>query len=502
MSLKKQAVLFIDGCLLIACVLMGVIAYINADNGFTDAYIGKVSDISQRVEQVIDVKYPGDWSIKNGRLYKGNALMEDLADELDVLAGEEALTLFNDDTRVSTTVMKDGQRAVGTKVNQDIYEAVVGRGEIANVQTDVLGVPYYTCYMPISDSNGNRIGMLFVGAPSAPVIAMEQEFLLKMALAALVMFLFVGAISMVVINRKLNAVYDVTETMEKIANGDLCIDDIRASGKDELAKLAANTNHMKNTMHKLMESIGLSAAQVAAGAKNISDSGNMLANGATTQAASVEELSASIAEITHQTGQNAENAEQANRLTIEANNKAEVGNQRMDEMLQAMQEINDSSSSIAKIIKVIDEIAFQTNILALNAAVEAARAGQHGKGFAVVAEEVRNLAARSAKAAKETTDIIEESINKVNMGTKLANETSEALQSIKLGVGEVAALVSEIATASVKQNSSLQMLNQGVMQVSNVVQTNSATAEESAAASVELSAQAEVLREAVSQFRV
>ena len=263
MSLKKQAVLFIDGCLLIACVLMGVIAYINADNGFTDAYIGKVSDISQRVEQVIDVKYPGDWSIKNGRLYKGNALMEDLAGELDGLAGEEALTLFNDDTRVSTTVMKDGQRAVGTKVNHDIYEAVVGRGEVANVQTDVLGVPYYTCYMPISDSNGNRIGMLFVGAPSAPVIAMEQEFLLKMALAALVMFLFVGAISMVVINRKMNAVYDVTETMEKIANGDLCIDDIKASGKDELSKLAANTNHMKNTMHKLMESIGLSAAQVA-----------------------------------------------------------------------------------------------------------------------------------------------------------------------------------------------------------------------------------------------
>ena len=153
----------------------------------------------------------------------------------------------------------------------------------------------------------------------------------------------------------------------------------------------------------------------------------MLAQGATTQAASVEQLSASIAEITNQTAQNAENAERANRLTGEANGKAEIGNKRMDEMLKAMADINDSSSSIAKIIKVIDEIAFQTNILALNAAVEAARAGQHGKGFAVVAEEVRNLAARSAKAARETTDIIEESIDKVNMGTKLANETSNAL---------------------------------------------------------------------------
>lgn len=502
MNLKKQAVLFIDGCLLVACVLLGVIGYINADEGFTAAYIGKVSDVSQRVEQLIDVKYPGSWSIKSGKLYKGNTMMEGLSGELDALAGEEALTLFNDDTRVSTTVMKDGQRAVGTKANHDIYETVVGKGEMANVQTDVLGVPYYTCYIPLLDNSGKRIGMLFVGAPSAPVIALERAFLFKMAGAAVVLFLLVGAISVAIINKKMNAVYDVTDTMSKIAGGDLSIGDIRISGHDELAELARNTNHMKNTMHQLMENIGTSASQVAAGAKNISDSGNMLAKGATTQAASVEELSASIAEITNQTAQNADNAERANRLTADANSKAETGNRRMDEMLKAMADINDSSSSIAKIIKVIDEIAFQTNILALNAAVEAARAGQHGKGFAVVAEEVRNLAARSAKAAKETTDIIEESIEKVNMGTKLANETSDALHSIKEGVGQVASLVSEIASASAKQNSSLQMLNQGVIQVSNVVQTNSATAEESASASVELSAQAEILREAVGQFRV
>ena len=228
----------------------------------------------------------------------------------------------------------------------------------------------------------------------------------------------------------------------------------------------------------------------------------MLASGASTQASSVEELSASISEITAQTSKNADNASEANNLTNIVKNEAAQGNEQMTRMLVAMEEINESSTNIAKIIKTIDEIAFQTNILALNAAVEAARAGQYGKGFAVVAEEVRNLAARSAKAAKETTDIIETSFDKVNHGTQLANETAEALKEINAGVSKVAVLVNEIAEASTKQNSALQMINQGVLQVSNVVQTNSATAEESAAASVELSAQADLLQEAVRKFKM
>ena len=291
------------------------------------------------------------------------------------------------------------------------------------------------------------------------------------------------------------------QSADRIAEGDLATEVVTSTG-DELGDVAASFEIMRQRVHKVLLEINQGADQVAAGARNVSDASVALSQGASQQAASVEQLSASIAEIASQTASNAQNAEKANDLTVGTKEKAQLGNEDMQEMLSAMEEINASSANISKIIKVIDEIAFQTNILALNAAVEAARAGQHGKGFAVVAEEVRNLAARSAKAAKETTDMIEGSMEKVETGREIAHKTADALNAIVGDVSSVADIVANIAKASNEQKLALEQINQAVQQVSQVVQANSSTSEEAATASQNLNQQADIMRASVGKFRL
>jgi Methyl-accepting chemotaxis protein len=294
---------------------------------------------------------------------------------------------------------------------------------------------------------------------------------------------------------------EITSMLEEISQGNLD-QEITSSYTGDFRAIKAALNGISSSLSSTMAEIDVAAVQVEMGARQISDGGQALAQGTTEQASSIQELTASIEEVADETKQNALRANDANELAVRVRKNAEVGNSQMTKMIIAMGDIDESSKSISKIIKVIDDIAFQTNILALNAAVEAARAGQHGKGFAVVAEEVRTLAARSAEAAKETTGLIEGSIEKVGVGTKIADETAESLKEILNEIEKVTSLVGNIARASNDQASEIAQITQGIEQVSQVVQTNSATAEESAAASEELSGQAEMLKQMVGVFKL
>lgn len=322
--------------------------------------------------------------------------------------------------------------------------------------------------------------------------------MLIIIVVAVFLAIFLGWYISRIISRPLK---EMVNAAEEIADGELDIR-IQYSSKDEVGKLAKAFKKMSYNINEVMSRISAASEQVAAGSTQLSDSSMSLSQGATEQASSIEELTASVEQIASQTKTNAENANKARDLSQNAYDNAQEGNEQMGSMLSAMEDINESSNNISKIIKVIDDIAFQTNILALNAAVEAARAGQHGKGFAVVAEEVRNLAARSADAAKETTAMIEGSIKKVSDGTEIAQNTAEALGRIVEVVSEVTALVGDISVASNEQSLGVEQINQGLMQISDVVQTTSATAEETAAASEELSGQSDLLKSQVQTFKL
>ncbi|QHI73357.1 methyl-accepting chemotaxis protein [Aminipila terrae] len=294
---------------------------------------------------------------------------------------------------------------------------------------------------------------------------------------------------------------DLARQLAGIANGDLTMVSM-VTYPGDFAQLQRSLESVFNDLNQTLDQINQAAEQVAAGAEQMSAGAQALSQGTMEQASSIEELSATITEISDKVAGNADISKFANQISKETGSEVQNGNHHMLEMVRAMNEISETSGEIGKIIKTIEDIAFQTNILALNAAVEAARAGQAGKGFAVVADEVRNLAQKSAEAAQNTTALIESAVSAVKNGMETADDTAKSLEVIVEKVGGVTEQINKITDGSVEQADSINQVTQGVDQIASVVQTNSATAEESAATSEELNAQAQMLKSLVEKFQL
>ena len=296
---------------------------------------------------------------------------------------------------------------------------------------------------------------------------------------------------------------DENQFLAKMAEGDFTVDSTcKEAYTGGFYPLLVSFRGIADKLNDTMLQISQSSSQVAGGADQVSNGAQALAQGATEQASSVQELAATIDEISNKVSQNADNARQASKAASSVSVKMDVSKEKMQQMTHAMGDISSCSSEIGKIMKIIEDIAFQTNILALNAAVEAARAGNAGKGFAVVADEVRNLANKSKEASENISALIENSLKAVENGTQIADDTAQSLIQAVNDVNEMAGIIEQISAASSDQADSIAQLTVGIDQISNVVQTNSATAEESAAASEELSSQSQIMKSLVGRFQL
>lgn len=477
----------------------------------------------------------------------------EIVDHLKELTGDE-FTIFEGDTRINTTLVQDGKRVVGTTLDPKIASVVINEKKEFTGRTKLFGKNFITAYYPIMSGDGKEVtGVMYSGMDNTEIEKTFFKNIINISIIAIILSIIDISIIAAVLKKGLKApIEKVVKAAKAIETGEVDNEVLsmmnEITSNDEIGMLARSmegavnsvqmmsgdismfhnalisrdiTMNVDKTKHSgiyreimnivenlfselgnILKEIKVMADGIESGSSHVSSASQLLAQGSTEQASATEELSSTIENIAVQISENAASAEAANSLSSEAGHEVTSSSNHMNEMVKAMDNINSISKEIGKIIKTIDDIAFQTNILALNAAVEAARAGIHGKGFAVVADEVRNLANKSAEAAKSTALLIENSITAVDKGSKIAAETEHALHNVVVKTTEVNNIINEIAEAAKKQTEAISQINTGIDQISAVVNANSASSEETAAASEELSAQAQSLHQMVNQYKM
>ena len=484
MKMQQKAVLVFNICIVVVALALGVLSYRSANDGFSVALEMKAKSDIEMIDEVLDLKYPGEWEAKDGGFYKGKQRLDgekgykDL-DELSARTGN-LITIFNGDTRSTTTVKKaDGSRAIGTKASDEVINTVLKGGKQFAGEAEVLGNKYFSVYQPLKDKNGKITGMVFVGIPTKTVSDLQMGFITATAVATIVLVIIMGAVSWFIVGKAVKPLEFVAGVLGKIADGDLRVDDVPVNGSDEIAMLSEAANTMKYKVRTLMCNVSGSAEQVAASSEELTASASQtaesvnavaenvtrMAEGAQEQAITVDEIYQateamsntmkriqSDSEIMQSVAERSREGANAGRETVErAVRQIKNMAEQVEESSKVVATLGQRSQEIGQIVDTISSIADQTNLLALNAAIEAARAGEAGRGFAVVAEEVRKLAEESGNAARSIADLIttiqndtgeavaamQKGTHAVEEGTKTVNATGEAFKSIESMVAEI-----------------------------------------------------------------
>lgn len=533
MNLQKKLIIFINGCIVATCLVLGVISYFIAGNGFEVALVQKADSDLRQMEEALDKEYPGDWVRKSDGLYKGSFRANDNEFQVDYFAKLTGnnVTFFEGATRVATS-FKDssGKRMIGTDASDAVQEEVLKKGETYTGMAEVAGKNYLAAYKPLKNASGEIVGMLYMGIPTESLEALQSQFVYTMVGVVVVMLLIFGVVISIAAKKGVAPIRKVEETLEMMADGDLTVPDVQIDGTDEIVSLANSMNKTKDKLRKLLQVISNSAQQVAASSQQLTASADQTSESITNVANNIVSMAGAVSEQTNVLGdmrdkagdmgrqmddvlaksklmqQAADNsrkgAEDGQAAVVTAVAQMERMSQQMAESAKVVIGLGERSKEIGQIVDTITGITAQTNLLALNAAIEAARAGEAGKGFAVVAEEVRKLAAESAEAAQNIADLIrtiqtdtdsavkamEAGQREVEQGTAMVQQSGESFQNISSLVAELYQQIEFSRRSIASADNSSKVVVAGIGNVEQLSQSTAAEAESVSAATEEQTA--------------
>ncbi|MEK5382400.1 methyl-accepting chemotaxis protein [Niallia sp. FSL W8-0635] len=560
-NIRMKINLMIIVIILFLSIIIGCVTYFQVNRAMHDVFSDRVSVVSGLGYKWLDATYKGDWTIKDGELYKGDVKINDnseLLDKIGEVTGGIA-NIFQGDTTVATNVIVDGERRIGQKADSSISEVVLKTEDTYVGEADIAGQKYLTMYKPIKDNNGNVIGMWMVG-PKIKVINDTVQSLLTMLIVVMVISGIIAIIYSIFFTRTIvRPIQIINKQLKDISDGEGDLTkELSVRSQDEIGELAHSFNRMIGSLRKMIGQIGSTSDQVAASSEELTASAEQTSRATSHIASSIQEV-ASSAEIQEQGAMEGSQAmkemaigmqqvavttSSVSELAAETNNEANIGNESIQKAIKQMNVIHSSVSDSATVIKklgeqsnkigtiteVITRIADQTNLLALNAAIEAARAGEHGKGFAVVAEEVRKLAEQSKDSADQIASLIShiqvdttqavDLMNKgsveTSLGMDVIHETSEGFQKILRSIEEVTTQIQEVSAVTEEMSASIEQVNASMEEmarislssanntqnVASAAEEQMASMEEITASSASLSKMAENLQVLVNRFKL